>query len=296
MDFVGNNGFATNNNMGFGVPQGTGYQFNGMQPQQVPQIQNFLSTEEINRLLQKENQFSLALTEVEKLRATCNHRFNGNGQDAIVTGNDGICRCQICGYEFAPIDEGTTPDTLNEVVRNMLDVLQTIKLFYLDMPAEVAREYFAIIPLIEKVPKLFDMAVKSYSKYESYNPYGYNNKNMNTMQMYSMLAGILGGQQPYQQPNMGYGYQAQPQMNPGMGMAYQQPMMGQPMGMGMTGSNGFVMQPGMNPGGYQPTTQNVSYVPNAGQPVATPTAAPVATPAADIKTDGTVEATQSFTV
>ena len=301
MDFANNQGtFGGTMGMGVGVPQGTGFQFNGMQPNQTPVIRNFLNQEEINRLIQKENQFSLAISETDQLRATCNHRFN-DGRDAIVTNAEGRCVCQICGYEFDPLDESTNANTLNEVVKTTLDVLQTIKLFYLDMAPEVAKQYFQIIPLIEKIPKLFEMAVKSYSKYEQFNPYGFNNRNMNTMQMYSMLAGILGGQQPMynmnmQAPNMGMGMQPNAggmnftpnyqQPNMGMGM---QPMMGQPYTA--ANSNGFV-----NTGAYQPTTQGVSYVPNADPSVLNNTAQQVATPAADIKTDGTVEATQSFSV
>jgi len=303
MDFVGNNGFTATGNMGFGgIPQGTGYQYNGFQPQQVPQIKNWLTNEEIDRLVRKENQFSLVLTEVDKMRATCNHRFN-NGQDAITTDKDGRCMCNICGYEFEPMSENTDEDTLNEVVKATVDVLQTVKLLYLDMPDEVAREYFAIIPLIEKIPKLFTMAVKSYQKYEGYNPYGFNNKNMNTMQMYSMIAGILGGQQPmggfaqpmggYAQPQPGMGF-GQPTMSQTMGgFAQPQPGMGfgQPMGQPYT-SNGFVMN---QPVGYQPSTQGVAYVPNQqAAPQQQPTA--TATPATEVKPDGTVESTQTFTV
>lgn len=278
-----------NNNMQFGgVPQnfyGTGVQYSGMQPNQIPQVKNNLSQEEIQKLMKKENEFSLALTETEVLRAQCNHRWNEarNGQfDAIVEGADGVCRCAICGYEFEPVDMSTTEDSLKEVVKNTLDVLQTIKLLYLDMPATTAKEYYKIIPLIERIPKLFEMACKSYAKYDSTGMYGFNNKNMNTMQLYNMLANVLNGTQPMpQQPMYNNPYQQpmQPGYNPNM-MGYQQPMMG---------SNGFVAQPG-----YMPNTMGYQYDPNAAQqqPAANP--APAAAPAATASTDGknvTVDAT-----
>ena len=82
----GNDQMFQNNNMMFqGVPQGyygTGAYYTGMQPNQVPQIKNNLSQEEIQKLMKKENEFSLALTETEILRAQCNHRWNEprNGQ------------------------------------------------------------------------------------------------------------------------------------------------------------------------------------------------------------------------
>lgn len=265
-----------------GMPQtyyGTGAQFNGMQPQQVPTMKNFLSQEEINKLIQKENSFSLNLTETEKMKAACNHRWNEprNGQfDAISEGVDGICRCAICGYEFEPVDVSTTEDSLKEVVKNTLDVLQTIKLLYLDMPAETAREFYAIIPLIERIPKLFEIAAKSYAKYDSAGMFGFNNKNMNTMQMYNMLAGILNGTQPMPQQQPYAPYQ-QPYTAPMGYQGYQQPMMG---------SNGFVAQPG-----YVPGTTGFQYTPDQS---AAPQAAPAAAPAASAASDGknvTVDAT-----
>lgn len=275
-----------------GVPgglQGTGYQFNGMQPQQVPPMKNNLTQEEIQKLIQKENQFSLVVTETEKLRAICNHKWpemRDGKWDALVETDTG-CKCMICGYEFDPIDIGTTNDSLLEAVKNILDILQTIKLLYLDMPTEVAREFYVIIPLIEKIPKLFEIACKSYSKYDNTNGYGFNNKNMNTMQMYNMLVGLLntpGAPMPGQQ-------WGQPQMNPnpamGMGYPYGAPM-GQPMPWGA--SNGFVAQPG-----YTPMTQGFQYDPQAqsqfmNAPAATPAPAVASTDGKTVTVDTTFKA------
>lgn len=262
---LGNNNFAGNgfNNgaMFGGIPQGTGYQYNPG-PMQAPKQMNFLSQEEIQKLVQKENQFSLQITETEKLRAICNHRRADGMGDALTEDNDGICRCQICGYAFKPVDTSMTEDDIKEAISIVLDILQTIKLLYINMPQEAAKEYYQIIPLIEKIPKLFEYAVKDYAKYESFNPYSYNNKNMNTMNLFNMLSGALNGM-PFnnaQQPQQFAG--AAPQ-----GMGYQQPMYGAPMG-----SNGFVATPGMGMLGYAPQTAGYQYnpnqqvVPNAQQP------------------------------
>lgn len=271
-----------------GVPQGingTGMQFNGFNPQQIPQMKNHLTQEEIQKLIQKENQFSLAITETEKLRAACSHRWNQpqqNGMlDAITESPDGTCKCAICGYEFSPIDINTTPDLLDNTVRDMLDILQTIKMLYVDMPDDVAKQFFTVIPLLERVPKLFERAAKSWMKYDNTgNGYGFNNKNMNIVNLFNMMSGYLsGGMQPnaYQQaPQMQF---QQPMMNPGM----MPNMMGQPM----MGSNGFVQQPG-----YMPNTMGYAYNPMMGQvpqqqPVAAPQAATGTAPAeATATTDG----------
>ena len=245
-----------------GVPQGingTGMQFNGFNPQQIPQMKNHLTQEEIQKLIQKENQFSLAITETEKLRAACNHRWDQpqpDGKlDAIVENADGTCRCAICGYEFSPIDINTTQDMLDNTVRDMLDILQTIKILYVDMPSDIAKQFFTVIPTLERVPKLFERAAKSWMKYDnSGNGYGFNNKNMNVVNLFNMLSGYLsGGMQPMGQPGFN------PQPNPAM--QYQQPMMGgmmpNMMGQPMMGSNGFVQQPM----GYMPNTMGYAYNP-----------------------------------
>ena len=251
----GNSGYG---NMGF--PQGTGYQYMGA-PVAPQKINNVLTNEEIQKLIQKENQFSLQLTETEVLRAKCNHRMADGLKDAIVEDPvTGVSRCSICGYEFRPLQVQTSIETIQEAVDNIVDVLHTIKLLYLSLPADVAAEYFQIIPLIEKIPKLFEYAVKDYTKHEGANPYAYNNKNMSTLNLFQMLCG--GGMpmgQPYMgapadanaqaaQPQMAQPY---PQMAPGYSMPY-----GNPYGMPSNGFgfNGFNAAPG-----YMPQTAGFQY-------------------------------------
>lgn len=254
------NGFNGGMGMMGNIPQGTGYQYNGMQPNAVPQAKNNLTDEEIQKLIQKDNTFSLAVTETEKLKASCNHRDNKTGRDTIIEDPEtGNCRCYICGYEFNPIDASVTKDNLFESVKEVTDILQTIKMLYLDMPADVAREFFVIIPLLNKIPDLFERAAKCYARYDSVNAFGYNNKNMNTMQMYNILTNVLnGGPVPQQQPGFNPGFNGQqpmPGYDPYMGMNMGQSMMGyqQPMM-----SNGFVAQPQQ---GYAPQTGGFAYVP-----------------------------------
>lgn len=262
---------GNNNNFGgMGFPQGTGYIYNGMQP--TPQkINNVLSNEEIQQLTQKENQFSLQLTQTEVLRAKCNHRTADGLHDAITEDPiTGICRCSICGYEFKPIDAQISPETIQESVNNILDFLHTIKLLYIGMPNEAAAEYFQIIPLIEKIPKLFEYAVKDYTKHENINPWGYNHSNMSTLNLFQMLCGgSMGmGQQPYgaaqadpnaAAPQFNYG---QPQMAPGYSMPYG----GMPTN-GFGYNYGMPMQPG-----YMPQTNGFQY--NPAPQAATTQAAP----------------------
>lgn len=262
--------FENNNNMGMynnGIPQGTGYNFMGMQPQQVnAKINNALTNEEIQKLMQKENQFTLQVTETEHLRAICTHRTPDGLNDTIVEEPDGTCRCYICGYVFNPLDPNTSPEVLNDSVANMIDILQTIKLLYINMPAEVAREYYNIIPLIEKVPKLFEYACKDYAKHANVNAYNYNARNMSTMNLFNMVMGGMNNMgmpqyQPQQQMMGGYAQQ-QPYYGANVsGMYPQQNMMTNGFGY----NSNVPMNNGAPTGGYQPATNGYQYTPT--QPV-----------------------------
>ena len=259
-----NNGF--NNN---GFMNGQGMQFNPNFQQK--QVRNILTDDEIQELMKTGNQFSLAITEKDKKRAVCNHRMKSKdgSQDALIDNPDGTVSCAICGYTFKPLTtQVTTPDVIKGSVNDILDLLQTIKLIYFDIDGNVAREYFQIIPLIEKIPMLFEIAVKNYTKHENFSPWDINNRNMATLQGFSMLRSMLEGGgfgNMYQNPQQGFQQQQyynpnfQQMNNPG-GM-YQQ----QPMDMNQPNNNGFgYMGAGMAPGGYQAQTNG--YQTMYGQP------------------------------
>lgn len=271
-----------------------GYQFNGMQNGQMPKIPNVLNAEEIKELQQQRSQFSLGLTKKESLQAACNHRTADGMQDTLVYDNvTGIATCTICGYQFRPVEAEATYETIKEASDRLVDILQTIKIMYTDLPAEAAKEYFQIIPLIGKVPQLFEFAAKNFAKHE-YNGWSYNNHNMGGIAMLQNLSSMFGGgMQPnfVQQPQFN-GYAMNPQQPVGYpnGMAPQMP--GQnPFGypgasapmMGMPQMGAPVQQPVA--GGYAPQTQGYTYQPNVAAPAA---------PDAPAVTDDTVK--QNVTV
>lgn len=291
---------------GFNIPQGTGFQFNPNAQAQAmanqPRQTNNLTEDEIQKVIAKESQFSLQITETERLRAICNHRKADGTGDAIVEDEDGNCVCQICGYKFRPIDPSTTLESLQASVNEVVDIAQTIKLLFINMNKDAAREYWMFIPLVEKLPGLFQMAVKDWKQHESFNNFGYNNRNMGTMNLFQMLAGALYGQ-PYAQQgaqqaasgamNMGMGYTpgfsgyGQPFMQaaPGMNPAYANPM-----------SNGFGFGPA--PQQYNPAMQGYAYNPQQMPPVQVPPTAAEAPKSAEgttATTDGkTVEVNTAF--
>lgn len=241
-----------------------GFYYNGMQPTQAQKFNNVLTPDQIKSLQQKDAQFSLGLTEEEILRGVCNHRnLEGDGDALVYDPVTGEARCTICGYTFKPVEQGITPEEIKDSVANVIDLLQTIKLMYVDLPAQAAKDYFPIIPLLEKIPQLFEYAAKNMTKHDAYN-WQYSNRNMGTMAMFNNLTNMFGAMNgmQYQQPQ------------------FQQPMMGQPAGFPNAayaqnpfGYNGASMyQPGTNPAfAYAANQQPTPVAPTVAAPAA-PTA------------------------
>ena len=247
------------NNIGGYAP--SGYTQQPMQPQR---LKNVLTPEEIKSLRKTVDTFSLGLTQEEILRGRCTHK-DENGVETLKDNGDGTVTCTICGYTFDPLQNCTEED-IQGFVNNITDVLQTIKLLYIDMPTEAAREYFQIIPLINKIPKLFKIASDNFSRHENYNNYRYNGT-PNTINLYSMLSnGTIGAGYPqYQQP---YGAPMGAPMGMGMGQPAPAPAFGQqPMGM----TNGFGAYGTAPQAGYQPATTGFGYTPNQTNINAQPT-------------------------
>ena len=259
-----------NEQWGGAFPQGTGHQASTIQPNaSVSKIKNVLSDEEVNKLIQKENTFSLALTETEKLRAICTHRFP-DGRDALQDIGQGMQRCQICGHTFLPTEVTTSREAIVDAVNAVTDVLQTIKLLYLDMPVTVAREYFVIIALLQKIPDLFEHACKDYIRHEQFlMPGMYSTRAANVMSIWNMITGGITPQMAGVQYD-GYGRPIDPQYSPnsmyGMGNPFYNPqfmqnyMQGTPLNpMGGMGMGGPTM--GGQPYGYSAETTGFSYTP-----------------------------------
>ena len=100
--------------------------------------------------------------------------------------------------------------TIQQAVNVFIDILQTIKMLYLDIPEDVCDQFFQMIPFALKVPQLWRIAMENYKSY-----YGatmnYNNGGSNT---FNILDGIMNGSM------MGMGMGVNPAMQ-NMGMGYQ---------------------------------------------------------------------------
>ena len=257
---------------------------------QAPTYKNALTPEEMNSIRKGAEQFSLAITQDDFYRGICTHRDN-NGVEALIDNNDGTSTCTICGRTFkvAAISELE----IEARVESIVDALQTVKLLYLDLPVEATREYFQIIPLLEKLPQLHKLAVNNFTKHESWNSQRFMGS-PNTVGLYNMLAG--GGiNNMYQNPMQGYVPQAPQGYAPqGYPQGYAPQGYPQaPQGYAPQGGSPFFHNP-QAPQGYVPQNQQYQYNPQAVQQCAQPagTIAPTSTTAA---TDGsTVDVNATF--
>lgn len=218
-----------------------------------------LTNEQIAALRKDSNTFNMKVSQEEVWKAICTHKDKTTGDytlDNIGTDEKGsIWKCGICGKEFHFLDE-ISVERVDEIVKDMIDVLQTSKSIYLDAPEEMVRNYYQIIPLLEKLPYLWSQSLANFNKYV-------NNTNSplamspNYANNFATLNNIIGG--AWANPVMNNQYYQMPMMNvqPNNGWYQQQPAYDPNM------MNGYPQtapqQPPMNPWGgvpQQPPTNN----------------------------------------
>lgn len=284
------------NNQQFNQPLygGNAFYNQGVVYGQQPQVKraNPLTREEILSLKTK-TPFSLAVTQDDINRGVCFH-VDENGVPATITDPDGTTTCTVCGKKWNSNE--LTQDQVAEATQQILSVLQTIKLMYVNFPDQAAREFYQILPLIEKIPQLYKIAADNFRAFEGNYTNGYYNGAMNPFSIFGQIAGGNAYANAFQYQ------QTQPMGAP----MYQQPMGVPTMPMGQPA---YAQQPIMNPPTYAPnpfdaasyaqqgayapaTAPNYAYAPGQvqpGQPVA-PAAAPAqpAAPAApaDVTSNG----------
>lgn len=245
-------------------------------PVQKPAHGNWLSNDKISILSNAQDAFKLSVSETELLKGQCNHYFS-NGSPALVPSADGTgYTCSICGTTFHSHE--FTEDDVKNATQNILDILNTIKVMYLSIDSNAALEFFQILPFIEKIPMLYNIAVNDFKRYEGTS---INNNNISPFNVLGYMMGM---------PMMGVGFQQPMYQNqmPGQPM-YQPQMPGQPMynpQMGAPAQPMYQPQPNMATGQpvYTPTpANNPMYGMNTNMPVQpqsapATTAAPAATP------------------
>ena len=146
------------NNWGYnnGYPMNYGYN----RPK-MPNPTNPLSKEDMALLKQKAPQFSLAVSQVDALKAICTHR-DAEGEK-LIQNNDGTVTCAICGTTFRPVQ--ADPETVKQIFESAVNCLETIKIMYMDIPDDVTKAYFQMTPYLEKGPQLYKIANDHYQRY-----------------------------------------------------------------------------------------------------------------------------------
>ena len=259
---------------------------------QRPQARNTqpLSPEQINKLRQGSSALDMKIEQEDIWRSMCTHKEK-DGKSTLVSVGPDRYKCMICGAEFTMYD--LDENAVTELVDKMIDMLQTAKTVYLDIPDDLARQYFQMIPLLKKFPYLWKRAISNFEQYENpgfgVNPMtpGYSgfaaiqNYLTNPYAGYAQPGYVQPGYQ-YQQPN--YGYPAAPgYVQPGY--QYQQPNYGYPAAPvqqvpDMTGNPMAYGAPGVPTPAAAPAP---GVMPGVAQPAPAPAAAPANAQQGEVK-------------
>ena len=152
-----------------------------MQPN-TPKMTMLLDPNEINTLKRNNSSFNINVQPEDILRSKCVHRDGSNF--TVTTNDDGTYTCYTCGETFTPVYNADDQD-IQTIINQILNILNTIKLTYLDMPVDMGRELFPIMELIKKLPALYKIAMNNFNRYTNLpvgNQYANNGQSVNSHQ------------------------------------------------------------------------------------------------------------------
>lgn len=153
----------------------------------TPANQNALTAEEIQILknARPTSKIDLTIDHNDVLRSMCTHK--DNGRDVVMQVNDGSgdVFCPICGRRWKP--DMKNKEEVQELVNELLDQMENAK-WAGDLPTDLTRELFTMIPLLNKYPDIHEYAMNTFNKY--YSARGmYNAQDTNIYGMYNSLFG-----------------------------------------------------------------------------------------------------------
>ena len=94
-----------------------------------------------------------SIDEARKILAICNHRSEDNSHDLLIYDkNSGIARCTRCGCAFTVLSSNAKPA---DDIKKVIDIIQTIKVMWPDMPEEKAEKLYSILPVLEDVDAIY---------------------------------------------------------------------------------------------------------------------------------------------
>lgn len=235
----------------------------GYAPQVKPTFTQPLSIEKIRKMKNGGvKTFSTQITEEERDQAICTHKDpDRNNEFSLIDNPDGTSTCYICGKTFNV--RQLTREEVKEVTDAMIDILQNIKTLYLDIPEQVATNFMMMIPLIERTPQLYELALSNFNKYDVGLHHQYNQNGFAILNSILSPAAMM--------PGYGYGG-----MNPGYGMpqsqfsmptqGMQQPQFGYPMQNQMVNAFGYIgTDPSQSVQGQPQNNQAQQNTQNQGQ-------------------------------
>lgn len=153
----------------------------------TPANQNALTAEEIQILknARPASKIELSIDRTDVLRSMCCHKENG--RDVVVQVNDGSgdVWCPICQKRWKP--DMKTKEEVQELVTELVDQMENAK-WTGDLPTDLTRELFTLIPLLNKYPDIHEYAMNTFNKY--YSARGmYNAQDTNIYGMFNSLFG-----------------------------------------------------------------------------------------------------------
>lgn len=255
------------------LPQGTTYNpYYGYQQQpfayqplmqqqnmQMPVKSNALTSEEIQKLRNTApgGYLNISVDSDDLLRAMCTHK-DVNGVDVVQPLNDGSGNlwCPICGAVWD--NEPVSTEEVKETINKLLSQCNKIK-WLGDLPINIVRDYFTMMPLIKKFNDLFEYGSKNFDRLLQQKGF-LNAGDANIFAQYNGLFGPQGGYnaQPYM-PQGGYvpNYGGQPAYAPQYNPQAQMPATPAYNPMAMQPTQQFQQQaqmvmPGYGPGGMVP--------------------------------------------
>ena len=216
-------------------------------------------TPELMKFLHQHNdELDLHVSDMEKVCNWCTHKEPGTNRVAVVrqAPDSNVVTCRICGetFEIVPDLEARAAAT----AKDLKNIIQTIKLEYLDCPEEFLKSYSQMLSLADILTKLAARAERNYGMYEAYTGGVYNTTpGVNAFQAASNIingsAFNMFGGAPTGYP--GYGYAPAPGYYPNNGGCYpngyypnqQAPGYGAPVQNGQPVAGGFPQPSGSSP-------------------------------------------------
>lgn len=232
---------------------------------------NALTPEEEKQLHRGNSAISLDIPQEEMSRAKCTHRDPSTRTFSVRPNGDGTVTCVKCGARFNPVNN-IDIEEIKKVIGGTIDILQTIKMAYIDMTPEVIQAYFIILPFLGIAPQMYEAAMhtldsatpgmgitQNYAPQDAFNSLYSAMGNAGMVSPAVMNAAMYGGQMQGQfmtPPAGSVPYYANPMQT--QNVVYQQPGQQAPPVMG---------QPMTMPGVSQEQAPATASQPQEGQPV-----------------------------